>query len=143
MAQTYEQVIANIPRAKKARIEREKARVEDIKRKNREYRAKIEPKLKEFKIFDMVNDMLALGLESNKKKVTVYQDELVRQIKKNVAGIGSEEDIIDNDLLEFQGFYEENGWKVEYQSPGYKHGDIRNRWIFIPPVKKGIKSMKE
>ncbi len=95
------------------------------------YRASIFPKLQQYKVFAIVNKLLASTIGTT--TITINQRELLSKLRQQNPELAekTDEEIVDNDLLEFDSFYEKN-WDIEYRSPGYIHGDCKRHWAFTP-----------
>ena len=94
-------------------------------------------KLVHYGIFDIVNSLLKryVSYSPNWKEVVVVQNEVVSLIRKKHSKYKNEDEIIDDDLLEFDIFYRQNGWHVTYQRQGYLN-DGPSHWTFTKPGAK-------
>jgi hypothetical protein len=75
-------------------------------------------------VFDVVNSLLAkTGATSNK---VIYQDDVVDALE---ARGFPRQDLFQNNWLDFEKFYEVNGWGVTYDKPSYNES-YRAHWVF-------------
>ena len=121
-----QEILDNLPKFKRAKREKEKKEREEQEEKNRKYREKIHPKLVKHGVFDMVNTILSE--HTSDVMIYVIQDDLVRQIQEKFPEYKTENQIIDDDLLEFESFYEEKGWKITYYP--HHHSGKSKEWVF-------------
>lgn len=71
-------------------------------------------------VFDVVNGLLA-------KSLTVMQNRVVEGV---VARLGCKrQEVFDRGWLDFESAYQEAGWVVEYDKPGYNEG-YEAHWRF-------------
>ena len=77
-------------------------------------------------VFDVVNDLLAKAGDTSRK--VIYQDDVVAALE---ARGFNRQDLFENNWLDFENFYEVNGWDVTYDKPGYNES-YKAQWVFEP-----------
>lgn len=75
-------------------------------------------------VFDVVNSLLVKA--GNTFRKVIYQDDVVAALE---ARGFPRQDLFKNNWLDFENFYEVNGWDVTYDKPGYNES-YRAHWVF-------------
>lgn len=65
------------------------------------------------RVVQAVNDLLAK--QGGKNNITIYQEDVVNYL----LGFYKREEIFEQNLLDFEDVYREQGWNVEYVKPAY------------------------
>jgi hypothetical protein len=67
-------------------------------------------------VFEAVNNLLKKKFRG--ESVTIKQDTIMDEIAK-LQTTYTRQEIFDNKWMDFEKVYRDNGWKVEYDKPGY------------------------
>lgn len=78
-------------------------------------------------VISVVNDLLVKKYRAG--VATLYQQEVVDQLRATRAGLTKEE-IYDNGYLDFEPIFSKQGWSVGYHKPGWDE-DFEPYWIFV------------
>jgi hypothetical protein len=74
------------------------------------------PKIIPSFVFEAVNNLLKKKFRG--ESVTIKQDAIMDEIAK-LQTTYTRQEIFDNKWMDFEKVYRDNGWKVEYDKPGY------------------------
>lgn len=77
-------------------------------------------------VLQAVNMCMAKNLVRGHGSIT--QDEVISYILEHNSGI-TRQQIFDNNWLDFEPLYEEAGWKITYDKPGYDE-TYEAHWVF-------------
>jgi hypothetical protein len=67
-------------------------------------------------VFEAVNNLLKKKFRGD--SVDIIQDDIMDEIDR-LQNTYSRQEIFDNKWMDFEKVYRDNGWKVEYDKPGY------------------------
>jgi hypothetical protein len=68
-------------------------------------------------VIESVNSLLKKKFRGS--AITIKQDELIKEIKGRNPSVNREE-LFNNKWLDFESLFEESGWSVKYDKPGYR-----------------------
>lgn len=80
-------------------------------------------------VIDAVNELLIEKIDARGKRAIIKQDDVIDKLAGRMPMGLSRNDVFSNNWLDFEPLFRENGWKVEYDKPGYDES-YDAHWVF-------------
>jgi len=81
-------------------------------------------------VIEAVNALLVQNASPHGGRIILQQKQVVKEIVHRMSHLTSE-DVFSNRYLDFESLFEEQGWKVQYDKPGYNES-YEPYFEFIP-----------